>query len=179
MRRHDSQSSTEHPDVVESAPSSPSLSRRSTGHDPEAHLERRDSKLGHLVDSIRNVISQEQTKLFGDAKSSQHHRKYQSTVAERLEKLREQDRSQRERVEEEMLSDPEVEESLSPAVEARSRSDLNENNMGPSSHELPQCDSWSSYPVSSKGPSTTGRKSSFKKTKEEVARMTPQDGGSN
>lgn len=182
MTRPNSRSSTEHPDVPDNAPtSSPSLSRRSTGLSSEGHRERRDSKLGHLVDSIRTALTQEQTKLFGDPKAH-HHRKYQSSVAERLEKLREQDQTQRQRVEEEIASDGEVEESVSPAVQARERSDFNENNMGAhSSHEAAvRRDSWGwpglgTYGADdAKEPSTTRRRNSFKLTREKMDRMEPR-----
>ncbi|EXJ82079.1 hypothetical protein A1O1_08148 [Capronia coronata CBS 617.96] len=178
MTRHNSESSTERPDISGGAPSSPSLSRRSTGNNPEAHRERRDSKLGHMVDTIRTALSQEQAKLFGD-KNAQHHRKYQSTVEERLEKLRQQDETQRERVEEEIRSDSEADESVSPAVEARARSDLDENNMGLTSHERARSDSWGwpglgTYAAGSEDATNTKRKSSFKNTRDKMHDIEPK-----
>ncbi|KAG9788890.1 hypothetical protein KCU88_g1719, partial [Aureobasidium melanogenum] len=180
MTRRDSHSSTERPDTAasESPPASPSMSRRSTEPVPTGHRERRDSKLGRIVDSIRSSISQEHGKLFGD-KSEHHHKKYQATVAERLEKLREQDQTRRKRVEEEMASEPEINETVSPAIEARERSEVNENNMGPTSHERVRRDSWGwpglgtyePQPASLDDDATPRRKSSMKMTKEQQAAL--------
>ncbi|KIW13420.1 hypothetical protein PV08_08608 [Exophiala spinifera] len=118
----------------ESTPTSPSLSRRST---ESTHLERRNSRLGGVMDHIRESLSQEQERLFGPRKSAQQHRQYQAKVGEHLEHLREQDKADRARAEEEMIWE-DNNNGASPAVQARKFFDLNENSMGADSEEVRQ-----------------------------------------
>ncbi|KIV78966.1 hypothetical protein PV11_06564 [Exophiala sideris] len=88
---------------------------------------RRDSKLGHVMDSLRRSFSTEHKGSL-ERKSSQHEA--------HLEKVRERDSIDRARAAEEMMwESAETKESTSPAVEARKSFDLNENNMGADSEQ--------------------------------------------
>lgn len=83
--------------------------------------ERRDSRFGHVVETIRHSFSIE--------RKGSHHEAH-------LAKVREQDKYDRARAAEEMMWESvQAKESTSPAVEARKSFDLNENNMGADSEE--------------------------------------------
>ncbi|KAK6380903.1 hypothetical protein LTS17_005104 [Exophiala oligosperma] len=131
MTRRNSSASSDASVQPESAPTSPSLSRKST---ESSHLERRNSRLGGVMDQIRETLSQEQERLFGPRKSAQQHRQYQAKVGEHLEHLREQDKADRARAEQEMIWE-DNNNGASPAVQARKSSELNENSMGAASEK--------------------------------------------
>lgn len=86
------------------------------------------------MDHIRETLSQEQERLFGPHKSAQQHRQYQAKIGEHLDRLREQDKADRARAEEEMTWE-DNNNGASPAVQARKFFDLNENSMGADSEE--------------------------------------------
>lgn len=97
-----------------------------TRHESEAGVEptpntgRRESKIGHMMDSIRNSISHEQERLFHPHRHAAEH---PAATTESKE--------------------PETNgSSISPAVQAEQTSHLNENNMGPHSHERTQSWGW-------------------------------------
>ncbi|KIX08075.1 uncharacterized protein Z518_02730 [Rhinocladiella mackenziei CBS 650.93] len=175
MTRRNSNTLTDYPEQPENTDTSPSASRRST--DPNLH-ERRNSRLGQVMDSIRHALAQEQEKLFGERKAAHHDHQYNPAAGERLAKLRDQDQAQRKRVEEEMLWESEAKDSTSPAVEARQESELNENGMGAESHQGRR-DSWGwpglgTYAEPPKDPAQTRRKSSTKSGSGRVAAMEPK-----
>ena len=102
----------------------PHVGEKATHPEPP---KRRDSKLGHVMDSLRRSFSTEHKPSL-DRKSSQHEA--------HLRKVREQDELDRARAAEEMRwESAETKESTSPAVEARKSFDLNENNMGADSEQ--------------------------------------------
>jgi len=119
--RSNPQGAADEPELPSSTPSPPSLSRKNT--DP-THRERRNSRLGQMVGSIRHALREEQEKLFGNSKPTE------AAISDRLGNLREHDREQRARVEEEMLWESTAKDSTSPAVEASKSVDLNANGMG-------------------------------------------------
>jgi hypothetical protein len=106
-------------------------------HEDPFHHEHRHTKLGHIIDSIRDGLANEHDKLF-HTKSSTHQR-YQTKLPDHLDHIRHSDEVERRRVEDEMASETsneEVHATTSPAIEARKSNRLNENNMGViNSHE--------------------------------------------
>lgn len=119
---------------AEDAPKSPHTSTPSSpitnqGNTDPPRLERRNSRLASVVGSIRHALADEQEKLFG----SGHAKPTKAEMDAHLNHIRELDREQRARVEQELMWEADAKESTSPAFEARKSSGLNENGMGPNS----------------------------------------------
>jgi len=153
--RSNSQGAADEPELPRSTPSPPSVSRKNT--DP-IHRERRNSRLGQVVESIRHVLSEEQEKLFGKNKPGK------AAISDQLEHLREHDREQRARVEEQMIWESDANDSTSPALEARKSVGLNENGMGADSlKERRESYGWpglGTYPEPPTDPAKVQRRSS-------------------
>lgn len=135
------------------------------------HRERRDSKLGHIMSSIRQALANEQQKLFGDHSSPHDHQQ------EHLENLRRQDIAQRNRVDEEMLWGSDSSESMSPAVQTCTASKLNENNMGVDSHEAGKRWGWpglGTFQGPEEQPEKLRRTSSNKHASDRMAAVEPK-----
>ena len=115
MFRNQSESKPDLPNHPKSVSSSPILSPSNTD---TAHPEKRHSKMGHIMTSIRESLAQEQDRLF----HHNHHRQsLQEPTAKIAECLRDQHEATKIRAWQETLwqSETEAKESISPAVEAR------------------------------------------------------------
>lgn len=167
MARSNSKGSSDEPEHPTSTHSSPSTSRRNT---EPAHLERRNSRLGQVVDSIRHALAEEQEKIFGAPKPTK------ASIDAHLEHLRRLDRDERARVEREEMWERDAKESTSPALEARKSFDLNENGMGPDSIKEQASWGWpglGSYPEPAANPAKV-RHSSNGNAVERAADLEPR-----
>ena len=147
MTRRDSNTLSDHTDLSESTTTPPS---RSTGGTDPTQNSRRNSKLGHIVDSIRHALAHEQEKPSSDSK--------QDKVAQNPH-------------------EEDAKDTISPAIQAHKFFNLNENGMGAESHQ--ESGSWGwpglgSFPEPAKDQAGTRRLSTTKTGGKGFAALEPK-----